>query len=313
VREAVDLGELVVEVARILRHTIDHSIHVETAVEPEVVVHGNHSELQQVLLNLCLNARDAMPQGGRLRVAVGLVPPRAGVGLPMDRLCAVLEVSDTGTGIDPETEAQIFEPFFTTKREGAGIGLSTVRDLVKLHGGRISLDTTKGKGSVFRLYFPALDVQSFATTGERAPVTELPVRGDRPVSILLVDDEQLLRRSFGRLLRQHGFQVTEAAGGAEALTLYAAAQHDLVILDLDMPGMSGEATQVELLRRYPDARIMFASGHADPQREVVVRERGARAFLQKPYEIDLLVATIHQVMRQNVFHDERTQIGAGRR
>jgi signal transduction histidine kinase/ActR/RegA family two-component response regulator len=313
VREAVDLGELVVEVARILRHTIDHSIHVETAVEPEVVVHGNHSELQQVLLNLCLNARDAMPQGGRLRVAVGLVPPRAGVGLPMDRLCAVLEVSDTGTGIDPETEAQIFEPFFTTKREGAGIGLSTVRDLVKLHGGRITLDTTKGKGSVFRLYFPALDVQSFATTGERAPVTELPARGDRPVSILLVDDEQLLRRSFGRLLRQHGFQVTEAAGGAEALTLYAAAQHDLVILDLDMPGMSGEATQVELLRRYPDARIMFASGHADPQREVVVRERGARAFLQKPYEIDLLVATIHQVMRQNVFHDERTQIGAGRR
>jgi signal transduction histidine kinase/ActR/RegA family two-component response regulator len=313
VREAVDLGELVVEVARILRHTIDHSIHVETAVEPEVVVHGNHSELQQVLLNLCLNARDAMPQGGRLRVAVGLVPPRAGLGLPMDRLCAVLEVSDTGTGIDPETEAQIFEPFFTTKREGAGIGLSTVRDLVKLHGGRITLDTTKGKGSVFRLYFPALDVQSFATTGERAPVTELPARGDRPVSILLVDDEQLLRRSFGRLLRQHGFQVTEAAGGAEALTLYAAAQHDLVILDLDMPGMSGEATQVELLRRYPDARIMFASGHADPQREVVVRERGARAFLQKPYEIDLLVATIHQVMRQNVFHDERTQIGTGRR
>ncbi|MES1187335.1 MAG: ATP-binding protein [Myxococcales bacterium] len=313
VREAVDLGELVVEVARILRHTIDHSIHVETAVEPEVVVHGNHSELQQVLLNLCLNARDAMPQGGRLRVAVGLVPPRAGVGLPMDRLCAVLEVSDTGTGIDPETEAQIFEPFFTTKREGAGIGLSTVRDLVKLHGGRITLDTTKGKGSVFRLYFPALDVQTFATTGERAPITELPARGDRPVSILLVDDEQLLRRSFGRLLRQHGFQVTEAAGGAEALTLYAAAQHDLVILDLDMPGMSGEVTQVELLRRYPDARIMFASGHADPQREVVVRERGARAFLQKPYEIDLLVATIHQVMRQNVFHDERTQIGAGRR
>jgi len=313
VREAVDLGELVVEVARILRHTIDHSIHVETAVEPEVVVHGNHSELQQVLLNLCLNARDAMPQGGRLRVAVGLVPPRAGLGLPMDRLCAVLEVSDTGTGIDPETEAQIFEPFFTTKREGAGIGLSTVRDLVKLHGGRITLDTTKGKGSVFRLYFPALDVQTFATTGERAPVTELPARGDRPVSILLVDDEQLLRRSFGRLLRQHGFQVTEAAGGAEALTLYAAAQHDLVILDLDMPGMSGEVTQVELLRRYPDARIMFASGHADPQREVVVRERGARAFLQKPYEIDLLVATIHQVMRQNVFHDERTQIGGGRR
>jgi len=85
--------------------------------------------------------------------------------------------------------------------------------------------------------------------------------------------------------------------------------HDLVILDLDMPGMSGEATQVELVRRSPDARIMFASGHADPQRELVVRERGARAFLQKPYEIDVLVRTIHQVMQQNLFPEERTLIG----
>jgi two-component system cell cycle sensor histidine kinase/response regulator CckA len=186
-----------------------------------------------------------------------------------------------------------------------------VRDLVKLHGGRITLDSSRGQGSSFRLYFPAVDVQSFATTGERLPI-ETPYRSDKPISILLVDDEQLLRRSFGRLLRQHGFQVTEAAGGAEALSLYENDKHDLVILDLDMPGMSGEATQVELLRRSPEARIMFASGHADPRRELVVRERGARAFLQKPYEIEVLVATIHQVMRQNLFHDERTLIGLPR-
>jgi signal transduction histidine kinase/ActR/RegA family two-component response regulator len=313
VREPVDLGALTLEVARILRHTIDHSIQVETSVQPEVVVHGNHSELQQVLLNLCLNARDAMPQGGMLRVAVSLATPPLELGMGADRPCALLQVTDTGIGIDTETKERIFEPFFTTKREGAGfgIGLSTVRDLVKLHGGRISLDTTRNKGSSFRLYFPAVDVQSFATTGERAPV-ELPYRSDRPISILLVDDEQLLRRSFGRLLRQHGFQVAEAAGGAEALSLYETDKHDLVILDLDMPGMSGEATQVELLRRSPDARIMFASGHADPQRELVVRERGARAFLQKPYEIEVLVSTIHQIMRQNLFHDERTLIGGAR-
>jgi CheY-like chemotaxis protein len=270
---------------------------------------GERVPLQQVLLNLVVNAAEAM---GSLTDRAPSLSIKTQIHEKRD---IFVEVADCGTGIDPETEARIFEPFFTTKREGAGfgIGLSTVRELVKLHGGRITLDTTHGRGSVFRLYFPALDVQTYATTGERAPATELPPRGDRPVSILLVDDEQLLRRSFGRLLRQHGFQVTEAAGGAEALTLYAAAEHDLVILDLDMPGMSGEATQVELLRRHPSARIMFASGHADPQREVVVRERGARAFLQKPYEIDLLVTTIHQVMRQNLFHDERTVIGASRR
>jgi two-component system, cell cycle sensor histidine kinase and response regulator CckA len=312
VREPVDLGVLVVEVARILRHTNDHSIQVETAVMPDVVVHGNHSELQQVLLNLCLNARDAMPQGGKLRVAVRLATPPLDLGLGGDRQCAMLEVSDTGTGIDPQTRGRIFEPFFTTKREGAGygIGLSTVRDLVKLHGGRIALDTGHDQGSTFRLFFPAVDVQSFATTGERAPVTQAPYRADQPINILLVDDEQLLRRSFGRLLRQHGFQVAEAAGGAEALTLYATGQHDLVILDLDMPGMSGEVTQLELLRRSPDARIMFASGHADPQREQVVRERGARAFLQKPYDIEVLVSTIHQVMRDGSFGDERTLGGS---
>jgi two-component system, cell cycle sensor histidine kinase and response regulator CckA len=314
VREPVDLGHLVLEVGRILRHTIDHSIHVETTVIPDVVVHGNHSELQQVLLNLCLNARDAMPQGGQLRLQVSLALPAPELGLGSDRQCALLEVADTGTGIDPETQDRIFEPFFTTKREGAGfgIGLSTVRELVKLHGGRIALSTAHGQGSVFRLYFPAVDVQTFATTGERAPIVHVPYRADQPISILLVDDEQLLRRSFGRLLRQHGFQVTEAAGGGEALTLYAAAQHDLVILDLDMPGMSGEATQVELLRQSPNARIMFASGHADPQREQVVRERGARAFLQKPYEIERLVSTIHEVMRQDLFADERTVGGSCR-
>jgi CheY-like chemotaxis protein len=135
----------------------------------------------------------------------------------------------------------------------------------------------------------------------------VPQRDNSPINLLLVDDEQLLRRSFGRLLRQHGFNVVEAASGAEALELYSPGVHDLVILDLDMPGMSGESTQLELLRRSPETRIMFASGHADPQREHVVRERGARAFLQKPYEIALLVSTIHQVLSQTWFDDERTE------
>ncbi len=312
-REQVDLGELATDVTRLLRHTVDHNIQVVTFAQPDVVVHANHAELQQILLNLCLNARDAMPTGGRLQVTVDLITPPPELGLGTDRPYARLEVADTGTGMDQETQAHIFEPFFTTKRDGAGfgIGLSTVRDLVKLHGGRIALESTRGVGSSFRLYFPAVDVRSFATTGERAPI-ELPSRVDRPsqpISLLLVDDEHVLRRSFGRLLRQHGFQVVEAASGSEALASYEQTGFDVVILDLDMPGMSGEETQLELVRRHPEARVMFASGHADPQREAAVRERGARAFLQKPYEIDVLVSTIHEVVGENLFRDERTLIG----
>jgi signal transduction histidine kinase/CheY-like chemotaxis protein len=307
-REPIDLSELVSELARILRHTIDHSISVQTHLDGGAIVHGNHAEMQQVLLNLCLNARDAMPDGGSLTISARVVAAPADLGFDRERPAVMLEVTDTGSGIDPETRGRMFEPFFTTKREGAGfgIGLSTVRDLVKLHGGRITLDTTPGNGTTFRLFFPAVDVQSFATTGERVPAPA-PFRADRTLSVLLVDDEQLLRRSFGRLLRQHGFQVTEAAGGAEALELYEAGRHDVIILDLDMPGMSGEATQVELVRRHPDARIMFASGHADPVREAVVRENGALAFLQKPYAIDVLITTIHTITRERQFaFDEYT-------
>ncbi len=311
VREPVDVGELVKELARILRHTIDHTVRLETHVQPGVVVNGNHSELQQVLLNLCLNARDAMPNGGKLRISAELVPAPADLGFDRERPAVMLEVTDTGTGIAQETRDQIFDPFFTTKREGSGfgIGLSTVRDLVKLHGGRITLESAAGQGSSFRIFLPAMDVQTFATTGERAPA-EAPFRSDRTLSVLLVDDEQLVRRSFGRLLRQHGFLVTEAGGGAEALELYEASRHDVIMLDLDMPGMNGEATQAEFVRRHPGARIMFASGHADPVREAAVREQGALAFLQKPYLIETLVTTLHQIARDHrSVAEERTDVG----
>jgi len=309
-REPVDLAELVSEVARILRHTIDQRIQIETRLEAGASVHANHSELQQVLLNLCLNARDAMPDGGKLRIGTGLVAAPADLGFDRTRQVALLEVNDTGTGIDADTESRMFEPFFSTKGDGAGfgIGLSVVSDLVKLHGGRITLVTKPGRGSSFRLFFPALDRETFAATGEHAPFLA-PLPADRALHVLFVDDEQLLRRSFGRVLRQHGFQVTEASGGAEAIELYAAQPYDVVILDLDMPGMSGEATQAELVKRFPSARIMFASGHADPLREAVVRERGALAFLQKPYEIATLVTTIRAITRATPFAQESTLTG----
>jgi CheY-like chemotaxis protein len=217
---------------------------------------------------------------------------------------AVLSVADTGTGMDAATKARIFEPFFTTKREGVGygLGLATVHEIVTLHGGKIHLDTELGSGSRFTVYLPIVDdAVRFSSTEERpAPLTRRP---SGTVSILLVDDEQIVRRSVARLLRQAGFAVTEAADGAEAIALYSRRAHDLVVLDLDMPGIDGEQTQARLVVLDPYIRIVFASGHADPKREASVRARGALAFLQKPFGLETLIGLVNEVLASEIAGD----------
>jgi CheY-like chemotaxis protein len=302
-RVAVDLSALVSEVVRMLRHTLEQGIRIEPSVEPNVIVYGSQSELHQVILNLCLNARDAMPDGGTLSILAATTQASAPPG-PRHR-SAVLSVADTGIGMDAATQARIFEPFFTTKREGVGygLGLATVHEIVKLHGGQIQLDTAPGNGSRFVVTLPILDEEAvrFSSTEERAP--PLTRRPSASVSILLVDDEQIVRRSVARLLRQAGFAVTEAADGAEAIALYSRRAHDLVVLDLDMPGLDGEQTQARLMVLDPHARIVFASGHADPKREASVRARGALAFLQKPFGLETLIGLVNEVLATELAGD----------
>ncbi|MFZ5894541.1 MAG: response regulator [Myxococcota bacterium] len=302
----VDLAQLASEVVRMLRHTLDQSIRIQPSIEPGVMVHGSHSELHQVILNLCLNARDAMPEGGVLSISAGSVQePPAQLGFPTARAVAMLSVGDSGTGMDAETQRRIFEPFFTTKREGAGygLGLATVREIVSLHGGHITLESVPGRGSRFCVYLPFLDEERvrFSSTEERAPpATRRPASA---TSVLLVDDEQIVRRSMARLLRQAGFDVTEAADGAEAVARYSRKRFDLVVLDLDMPGLDGEQTQARLVGLDPYARIVFASGHVDPKREAAVRARGALAFLQKPFALDVLLSIAHEVLSSDFAGD----------
>jgi signal transduction histidine kinase/CheY-like chemotaxis protein len=297
-RAPVDVSSLLEEVVRMLKHTLDQSIRIESSVEPGVIVHGGESELHQVLLNLCLNARDAMTEGGTLSVSASRIDPPAGGGYEAGRKVALLRVADTGVGMDAETQRRIFEPFFTTKREGAGygLGLATVREIVSIHGGHIGIDSEPGLGSTFSVYLPTMDPEliRFANTQEKPPT---PLRAARSgVRILLVDDEQIVRRSMGRLLRQAGFVVTEAASGVEAIALYAEQSHDLVLLDVDMPGLDGEQTQARLVQATPWVRIIFASGHADPKREAAVRARGALGFLQKPFGLDALLTLVNEVL-----------------
>ena len=292
-RTCLDLGELVREVVRMLRHAFDRGIELEASVEPNVIVHGNRSDLQQVLFNLCLNARDAMPEGGVLRLGTrALTVPPTDAGWRPDHPLAILTVADTGVGMDDRTRDRIFEPFFTTKGEGRGygLGLASVREIVTLHGGLVAVESTERQGSTFTIYLPLVepDAGRLSSTADHQAVTPQRPLPDS-VSILLVDDEQIVRRSVARRLRQAGIEVTEAADGPEALRSYRQRPYTLVLLDLDMPGLDGEKTYARLAEMDPDVRVVFATGYADANRAAQIRAQGALRLLEKPYDIEELV------------------------
>jgi len=310
----VDLSTLCSDVMRLIRHTFDRAIQIESKIYPGLSVRGDQAELHQVLMNLCLNARDAMPRGGVLRVSASAVAPGSqALPEPLNSGLThlVLCVEDTGVGMDEATRARIFEAFFTTKREGAGfgLGLATVKEVVAFHGGQIRIDTEEGKGTRFLVYLPMHEVgdEPRKVTGAHDPLPPNS-RG----SILLVDDEEVVRRSFARLLRQGGHSVVEASDGVKAVETYRKAhpRPNLVILDLDMPILSGEETQARLLEVDPHVRILFVSGHDEPSRESAVHARGALGFLRKPCKVQVLLGAVSDAlggMETHHEHEERTR------
>lgn len=291
-REPVDVSELVTELVRMLRYTLDSGITIQSTITPGLFVDGWRSELHQVLLNLALNARDAMPRGGVLGLrALRVTEVPSDIDWKPRRPAVCLVVKDNGAGMDEVVSRRIFEPFFTTKREGIGfgLGLATVRDLVIRHEGRIAFETARGQGTTFSVYLPVHTGRSkdAATRPLETPLARRTPVGQPKVTctarILLVDDEQIVRRSMGRLLRMAGCEVVEAGSGAEALELFPSRPFDLVLLDSHMPDMDGLETQAKLLQQKPKARIAFASGHIDPALHDAGRAKGAIGFLQKPY------------------------------
>ncbi|MEO6599779.1 MAG: ATP-binding protein [Polyangiaceae bacterium] len=311
----VDLSVLCEEVIRLAHHTFDRAILLEQNVAPNLVVSGDQAELHQVIMNLCLNARDAMPAGGTLRIRAELVDGET----EGERARIRVAIEDSGMGMDSETRARIFEPFFTTKPDGAGfgLGLSTVREVVNMHGGQVEVHSTPGRGTSFFIYLPA-------SMGKPQPVRitsghrDLRPQTGSSARILLVDDEEVVRRSTARLLRQAGHEVLEAPGGKEATQLYANAERypDLVILDLDMPHLNGEQTQRVILSIDPNARILFMSGHEDFVRENSSSIGSAAGYLRKPCSVALLLSTVTSVLDTRLLNEydaleEKTRPGIG--
>jgi signal transduction histidine kinase/ActR/RegA family two-component response regulator len=305
-REPLHLKPVIREVQGLLTHTLPKTVRLHVELPPELwLVSGDHTQLAQVLLNLCVNARDAMPQGGTLTVSAA----NTSVTQEQAKLNqqarpgphVLLSVTDTGTGIAPDVLDKIFDPFFTTKEQGkgTGLGLSTVQGIVRSHGGFIEVYSDPGKGSRFAVYLPALEA------GEAVP--EPQQRHDLPQGrgevVLLIDDEQAILVTARATLEAHGYRVLTAARGTEGVQAYQrSGQVRAVVLDMMMPGLDGPATMRRLLAIDPGARVIAASGLHVPAKRAEAIAAGALTFLEKPYAEEQLLRALAEVLRDSGEH-----------
>jgi two-component system cell cycle sensor histidine kinase/response regulator CckA len=295
---AIDLNTMVGEMEPLLKRLIGEHIELQIEGRADIgTVMGDPAQLGQVLMNLVVNARDAMTRGGRLCISTERVTlddafvtlhPCSGRGTYV-----MMAVSDTGIGIPPETQAQIFEPFFTTKGvgEGTGLGLSTVYGIVKQHHGCIVVESEVGRGSTFRIYLPQLDQPAPSTRGIAAA---RPARGTE--TVLLVEDEPDVRSLVREILQMLGYVVLEANDVDNALRMGKGddARIDLLLTDVVMPRMSGPELAAQLRTSHPELRVLYVSGYADTSRQLV----GApgTAFLQKPFTPERLATSVRQLL-----------------
>ncbi len=301
-RERVDLNWEIRQTVSLLEHTLPKMVMLRTSLAPDLdPISGDPGQIEQVLMNLATNAAHAMPQGGELSFATRnqtLSEPEA-KALPelQPGPHVVIEVRDTGVGMDDETRSHIFEPFFTTKPldMGTGLGLSTAFSIIAKHGGHIQCQSRPNQGTVFTIHLPVR-----AASAEPAPLVGQAVfglpAGDE--AILLVDDEPAILEAGREALAGAGYQVLVAGSGEQALEFYRAdpGAIDLVVLDLNMPGMGGQACLEAILAENPLARVLIATGYSDE----VVLERvctlGAVGLISKPYRFSELVAKIRTLL-----------------
>src|SRR5581483_10078948 len=262
------------------------------------------SQIEQVLFNLAVNAREAMPDGGRLSIAavdriLGEDEASAYVGLQPGRYVSI-DVADTGVGMDDETRARIFEPFFTTKADGTGLGLATVHGIVTQSSGHISVETAPGAGTTFRLLFPVVanDAAGARSEPDRTDAAA-PEDGRQGAArtILVVEDEDVVRSLAVEVLTRYGYRVLAAANGEEALEIAANWQGrvDLVLSDIMLPGRFGPELGDELAGLHPEAAFLYTSGYA----RGLMDERGldpAHRFLAKPFTPAALASKVREVL-----------------
>ena len=298
----LDLNKEVQRVAALLERTIPKMISIETRLEPGLgPVRANANQMEQILLNLATNAQDAMPDGGRLSIETRRVDLDQAYSLQHLEVrpgrYVLLQVSDTGKGVDEAAREHIFEPFYTTKDvgKGTGLGLSTVYGIVKGHQGEIYCYSEPGYGTTFKIYLPVVEDAPQAA----AETAELPLSALQGAErILLVDDEEALRELGARTLSMAGYRVATAASGEEALEAFQADDggFDLVVLDLGMPGMGGHKTLQAILEMRPEAKVIIASGYSAEGPVKATLASGAAGYVAKPFGRRDLLSTVRAVL-----------------
>jgi two-component system, cell cycle sensor histidine kinase and response regulator CckA len=297
----LDLGVVVAHIVPMLRRLIGEEVELVTPTASESwLVKADANQMEQVILNLAVNARDAMPQGGRLTVQTASVPGRQlGGRLPEiepGRDYVVLSVADTGVGMDAETRARLFEPFFTTKEagKGTGLGLAVVHGIVRQHDGVVHVDSEPGRGTTFSIYLPKTD--EITATPVSTPTVVRPVTGHE--TVLLVEDDEQVRVLAREILATNGYTVLEAAHGADALQIFG--QHggpiDLLITDVVMFGISGPQVARRVVSRRPGIKVLYLSGYtADALGRHGVLEPDVMV-LRKPFTPEALLQAVRQAL-----------------
>jgi nitrogen-specific signal transduction histidine kinase len=296
----LNLNTLVADLLKFIGKVVGEHIEMKIFQEKDVpTIHADRGQIEQVVMNLCLNARDAMPESGRLVVETGDVSLEEGYVRQNPYMktgrYALLTVSDTGIGMDEKTRERVFEPFFTTKGpdKGTGLGLAMVYGIIKQHGGFIHLYSEPGKGTTFKVYFPAIEAQPDAVPTNRR---EEIVRGGTE-TILLAEDEEAIRSLSERVLKELGYNVLVARNGEEAIEIFKQNKEIvLAVLDVVMPRKGGKEALEEMHKANPNLKVIFMSGYtANAIHDSFLLIAGT-PFLQKPFGPSSLARKVREVL-----------------
>jgi signal transduction histidine kinase/ActR/RegA family two-component response regulator len=309
---SLDLNALVRELERMLQATFPKTINFNLELQPDLSpITADKSQIHQVLLNLCVNARDAMPAGGTLTLATSIT---AGTELTemfsgvTAESYAGIRVRDTGIGMSRQVKSHIFEPFFTTKErgKGTGLGLSVVYGVVNNHRGFVQVESEPGAGTSFIVYLPVKHVSTEQIGGDRGGAP----RPDIPQTILLVEDEEMLRELGVSILESEGFRVLAAKDGMEAVELFEANSEEigLVVCDLGLPRLGGREAFLKMKETKPGVRAIVASGYLEPAIRSEMLKAGVIDTIQKPYDFNDLLAKIRSVIGPQEVPDDHPEL-----